>query len=49
MSFLIELFKFLKFRKKFWLLPIIVILITFGGLLNLAQGSVLAPYIYTFF
>ncbi len=49
MSFLIELFKFLKYRKKFWLLPIIIILITFGGLLILAQGSVIAPFIYTLF
>ena len=49
MNFLIELLKFLKVRKKFWLLPIILIMIIFGGLLILAQGSVVAPFIYTLF
>ena len=49
MNFLIELLKFLKIRKKFWLLPIIIIMIIFGGLLILAQGSVVAPFIYTLF
>jgi len=49
----LELFKdiwqFLKIRKKFWLLPIIVILVLLGALLVLAQGSAIAPFIYTLF
>tara|TARA_B100000242_G_C42747876_1_gene348732 strand:- start:248 stop:397 length:150 start_codon:yes stop_codon:yes gene_type:complete len=49
MSFIIELIRFLKKRKKFWLLPIILILALFGSLLILAQGSVVAPFIYTIF
>tara|TARA_E500000178_G_C17000419_1_gene745354 strand:- start:49 stop:198 length:150 start_codon:yes stop_codon:yes gene_type:complete len=49
MSFIIELIRFLKKRKKFWLLPIILILALFGSLLILAQGSVVAPFIYTLF
>jgi Family of unknown function (DUF5989) len=48
-SFLIELWQFLKARKKFWLLPIIVVMLLLGGLLILAQGSALAPFIYTLF
>jgi hypothetical protein len=49
MSFLIELFKFLKVRKKYWLFPIIFVLIIFGGLIVLSQGSAVAPFIYTLF
>lgn len=49
MDFLKELFEFLKFKKKLFLAPIIIILIVFGGLLILAQGSVMAPFIYTLF
>ena len=49
MEFLRELIQFLKVRKKFWLLPIILIMVVFGGLLILAQGSVVAPFIYTLF
>lgn len=49
MSFLKELFRFLKARKKFWLLPIILVMLIFGGLLILAQGSAVAPFIYTLF
>ena len=49
MSFLAELWAFLRQRKKFWLLPIIVVMLVMGGLLILAQGSVLAPLIYTLF
>jgi len=49
MEFLKELIQFLKVRKKFWLLPIILIMVVFGGLLILAQGSVVAPFIYTLF
>jgi Family of unknown function (DUF5989) len=49
MSFLQELWAFLRARKKLWLLPIIVIMLVLGGLLVLAQGSVIAPFIYTLF
>jgi len=48
-SFLTELWLFLRVRKKLWLLPIILTLLTLGGLLILAEGSVLAPFIYTLF
>ena len=40
---------FLRARKKFWLLPIMLVLVLFGGLLVLAQGSAVAPFIYTIF
>ena len=49
MSFLAELWTFLKVRKKFWLLPIIVMMVLFGGLVVLTQGSAVAPFIYTIF
>ena len=49
MSFLRELWQFLKARKKFWLLPIILLMVVMGGLLVLAQGSAVAPFIYTLF
>tara|TARA_B100000886_G_scaffold159858_1_gene108977 strand:+ start:175 stop:324 length:150 start_codon:yes stop_codon:yes gene_type:complete len=49
MEFLRELWAFLKIRKKLWLLPIIVVMLVLGGLLILAQGSVVAPFIYTLF
>jgi hypothetical protein len=49
MEFIKELFAFLKARKKFWLLPIIIVMVLFGGLLVLAQGSAIAPFIYTLF
>ena len=49
MSLLIELWQFLKQRKKLWLLPIIIIMLVLGGILILAQGSVVAPFIYTLF
>ncbi len=44
-----ELWSFMKVRKKFWLLPIIVVMVMVGALLVFAQGSVLAPFIYTIF
>lgn len=44
-----ELWKFMRVRKKFWLLPIVVMLVVFGGLLILAKGSAVAPFIYTIF
>ena len=48
-SFLKEFWEFLKIRKKYWLLPIIVFLVIFGGLIVLTQGSAVAPFIYTIF
>jgi hypothetical protein len=44
-----ELWRFMRVRKKFWLLPIIVVMFTLGGRLVLAQGSAAAPFIYTLF
>ncbi len=44
-----ELWAFMKVRKKFWLLPIIIVLLLVGALLIFAQGSALAPFIYTIF
>lgn len=49
MDILKELWDFLRVRKKLWLAPIIVVLVILGGLLILAQGSVVAPFIYTLF
>ena len=49
MSFLKEMFNFLRKRKKLWLAPIFIVIIILGGLLILGQGSVLAPFIYTLF
>ena len=49
MAFLTELWAFLKERKKVWLLPVILVMVLLGGLLILAQGSVIAPFIYTLF
>lgn len=49
MSFFKELFAFLRSRKKLWMLPIIIVMVLLGGLLILAQGSVIAPFIYTLF
>jgi hypothetical protein len=49
MSIIAELWRFLRVRKKFWLLPIILAMLLLGGLLVLAQGSALAPFIYTLF
>ncbi len=49
MDFLTELWAFLKVRKKFWLLPIFVMMAVFGELVVLSQGSAMAPFIYTIF
>ncbi|ULA69286.1 MAG: hypothetical protein LZF62_420026 [Nitrospira sp.] len=48
-EFLTELWAFMKERKKFWLLPIIAMLVLLGGLIVLTQGSAVAPFIYTLF
>jgi hypothetical protein len=49
MSFIIELWAFMRARKKYWLAPIMVVMIIFGGLVVLTKGSVIAPMIYTLF
>ena len=49
MAFLSELWLFLRTRKKYWLLPIFVMMVGFGGLVVLSQGSAVAPFIYTIF
>jgi Family of unknown function (DUF5989) len=48
-DFVVQLWRFLGARKKYWLLPIIIVTVVLGGLLVLAQGSVVAPFIYTLF
>jgi len=49
MSFIKEFWNFIRIRKKFWLLPIMLTMALFGGLLVLSQGSAVAPFIYTLF
>ena len=49
MAFLLEMVDFLRARRKYWLLPIILVLLLFGGLIVLSQGSAVAPFIYTLF
>jgi hypothetical protein len=49
MSFIAELWKFMRVRKKFWMLPILIMMVVFGGLIVLTKGSALAPFIYTLF
>ena len=49
MDFVVQMWRFLGARRKYWLLPIITITVLLGGLLVLAQGSVVAPFIYTLF
>ncbi len=49
LSLIGELWQFMKVRKKFWLLPIIVMMGIFGGLIVLTKGSAIAPFIYTLF
>ena len=49
MAFLKEFLVFLRVRKKFWLLPVVIVMLLVGGLLVLAQGSAVAPFIYTLF
>lgn len=49
MSFIYELWQFLRARKKFWLFPIVIVLLLLGGLMIMVQGSALAPFIYTLF
>jgi hypothetical protein len=49
MSFLAELWAFMRVRKKFWLMPILIMMAVFGALIVLTQGSAVAPFIYTLF
>lgn len=49
MSFVKELWSFIRTRNKFWLLPVIVLMLVLGGLLIMAQSSAIAPFIYTLF
>tara|TARA_Y100000992_G_C20938240_1_gene337778 strand:- start:81 stop:230 length:150 start_codon:yes stop_codon:yes gene_type:complete len=49
MEFIKEFCQFLAVRKKYWLLPIIIVLVLFGGIIVLSQGSAIAPFIYTIF
>jgi hypothetical protein len=49
MDFVAQMWRFLGARRKYWLLPIIIVTVVLGGLLVLAQGSVVAPFIYTLF
>ena len=49
MSFLTEFWEFLRVRKKYWLVPVMLVMLVFGGLVILTQGSAVAPFIYTLF
>jgi Family of unknown function (DUF5989) len=49
MSFLAELFAFMRERKKYWLVPIVVLMVLFSGLVLMTKGSVVAPFVYTIF
>ena len=49
MSFVAELWEFMRVRKKFWLFPIVIMMLMFGGLVVLSHGSAVAPFIYTMF
>jgi hypothetical protein len=49
MSFLVEFFQFLGARKKYWLWPMLIVVLIIGGLVVVSQGSAIAPFIYTVF
>ncbi len=49
MEFVVDLWRFMRVRKKFWLLPILIMMVVFGGLVVLTKGTVVAPFIYTLF
>jgi Family of unknown function (DUF5989) len=49
MSFVAELWEFMRARKKIWLMPIVIMMLIFGGLVILTKGSAVAPFIYTLF
>ncbi len=49
MKFIIELFRFISNRKKYWIVPILLILLIVGGLIVITQGTSIAPFVYTIF
>ncbi len=49
MSFVVEFWRFMRTRKKYWLAPVLIMMVLFGGLVVLSQGSAVAPFIYTLF
>ena len=49
MSFLLDFWRYLQARRKFWLLPVFLCIVLLGGLIVLSQGSAIAPFIYTLF
>ena len=49
MDFLTELWRFMRVRKKFWMLPMLFMMVVFGGLVVLTKGSAVAPFVYTLF
>ena len=49
MSFIIELWEFLRERKKYWLIPVLLVLLLFGAIVVVSEGSAVAPLIYTIF
>jgi hypothetical protein len=49
LSILRELWRFMRVRKKYWLLPVVIMMVLLGGLIVLSKGSVIAPFIYTLF
>ena len=49
MVFLAEIWRFMRARKKYWLMPVLIMMVVFGGLIVLIKGSAVAPFIYTLF
>jgi len=49
MDLIAELWRFMRARRKFWLMPIVLVMVLLGGLLIMVQGSAIAPFIYTLF
>jgi hypothetical protein len=49
MGFLAEIWRFMRARKKYWLMPVLIMMVVFGGLIVLVKGSAVAPFIYTLF
>ena len=49
MDFLAEFWRFMRVRKKFWLVPVLIMMVIFGGLVLLTKGSAVAPFVYTLF
>ena len=49
MDFMAELWRFMRVRKKYWLMPVLIMMVVFGGLVVLTKGTAVAPFIYTLF